>query len=192
MNNLTHEIGKLELVERLENETLEKQCQRLLEKRYGKYPLEEYDSYIEAFEDGFYEEYIIIKNNIYHVIKQEKENFQIIDNLDNTYDFDIEYDYTKMDFNEAIRKALKNKSYKAEFKPKATIESLHIEPEDIVIIEYDNSKLKQKELADLCSLVNDSVDNMVIALPLPCRAITKTKTQLSYIADKLKEIAEEM
>ena len=198
MNNLKHITGKLELIKKLENETLNEQCKRLVEEKYGKHDLDKanYFGYIDVFMDGFYDSHIIVDNNIYKVLKTDSEyktaeKFNIIDNLDGTYDFDVLYDGS-YDFEDAIEEALKCKSYKSEFKPKATVASLHIEPEDIVIIEYDNSKLKQKELADLCSLVNDSMDNMVIALPLPCRAITKTKTQLSYIADKLKEIAEEM
>lgn len=198
MNNLKHITGKLKLIEKLENETLNEQCKRLVEEKYSKHDLDKknYVDYIDVFIDGFYDSHIIVDNNIYQVLETDEEyktaeKFNMIDNSDGTYDFDVLYD-GRYDFEDAIEKALDCKSYRAEFKPKATIKSLHIEPEDIVIIEYDNSKLTNQELGELCSLVNDSVDNMVIALPLPCRATTKTKTQLSYIANELKKIAEEM
>ena len=114
MNNLTHEIGRLELIERLENETLEKQCQRLLEKRYGKYALEEYDSYIEAFKDGFYKEYIIIEDKIYKILLYNDLELQHFEKIGDY--FDVLYDEEQYDFESAVKKAFKKNEHVKSFK----------------------------------------------------------------------------
>lgn len=63
-------IGKIKLVKKLEHETLEDQCKRLI----GSVELPEYyDTYKEFFYDHFDDEqYVIYKNDIYEVMENKR------------------------------------------------------------------------------------------------------------------------
>ncbi len=67
MSEVVRYKGKLRLVEKLNNETLEQQCKRILEENDKDIALDSYDSYEEMFYNKFDKEYVIVENNIYHV-----------------------------------------------------------------------------------------------------------------------------
>lgn len=60
MSESVVKIGKLKLVERLENETLEEQCKRILESEFENFKLKSYyENYKEALESELYDEYYV-------------------------------------------------------------------------------------------------------------------------------------
>ena len=110
MSEMVHYNGKLKLVNRLSNETLEDQCKRLLEAdEVSKY----YSSYREMFEDILYDTYIINNDVIYEVLSKKRheydENIFIMkDNKDGTYDYEVMYYNGGCGFNEAVEEAFDN------------------------------------------------------------------------------------
>lgn len=66
MSESVVEIGKLKLVEKLKNETLEEQCKRILESRIEGFILKSYwEDYECALRDEFYDEYYVFNDNLY-------------------------------------------------------------------------------------------------------------------------------
>ena len=100
-------IGKIKLIEKLENETLEQQCKRVLVmKQLDNY----YDSYEEAIMDCN-DKYIIHNNNVYEVIEDREQEdcdiFEANSNADGTISYTISYYNGGCCFNEAIGRSLK-------------------------------------------------------------------------------------
>lgn len=68
MSETVQYSGKLKLIPKLENESLEDQCKRIL-REHNYFELNEYyDSWQEMFYDKFYETYVISLNSIYEII----------------------------------------------------------------------------------------------------------------------------
>lgn len=65
MSESVVEIGKLKLVKKLENETLEEQCKRILELEYEDFKLKYHENYEEALRDEFYDYYYVFNDNLY-------------------------------------------------------------------------------------------------------------------------------
>ena len=91
MSEMVKYKGKATLVEKLENETLEEQCKRLLE----NVELESYyDSYMEqiGYEDN---NYVILSDNIYLLDKKEcdfNDDYCHINKIDDkTFEFDTAF-----------------------------------------------------------------------------------------------------
>ncbi len=112
MSEVVRYKGKLKLVEKLNNETLEQQCKRILEENDKDITLDFYDSYEEMFYDEFYKEYVIVENNIYHVesINNVYDNdiFLVHENNDGTFDYDVCYYNGACSFDEAIGSAFES------------------------------------------------------------------------------------
>ena len=94
-------IGKIKLVEKLKNETLEEQCKRLL----NNIPLNKWcDTYEEMMRDC--DDYSICDDNIYEVIKNECYDYSDIlianKNTDGTISFTLSYYNGICGFNEAL------------------------------------------------------------------------------------------
>lgn len=101
-------IGKIKLIDKLENETLEDQCKRILGmKQLANY----YDSYEEALRDCD-DKYIIHNNNVYEVIEDIKnygeDIYCAIDNGDGTISYALSYYNGGCGFAEAIEESLDN------------------------------------------------------------------------------------
>lgn len=109
MSEQVYETGKIKLVEKKPNETLEEQCKRILEEHNKDTELDFYDSYIEMFSDEFYYEYIILDNNIYKIIKLnglDYDNiYELHDNKDGTMNFVLSYYNGGESFDEAMEEA---------------------------------------------------------------------------------------
>lgn len=89
MSNYEFHSGKLKIVPKLENETLEEQCKRLL--NISKLP-EYYLSWGEFLINDFGDEYIIINDIVYEIYdhieyNNSKDFFNITSNDDGTFKF---------------------------------------------------------------------------------------------------------
>lgn len=105
-----HYKGKLRKVERLENETLEEQCKRVLDSQGESDPLEEgsYDSYLEKL--TYYHEFVLCNGELYGVISMEErdpdgEIFTMTEKENGDLDFEVRYYNGGYGFNEAIERA---------------------------------------------------------------------------------------
>jgi len=99
-------IGKIKLIDKLENENLEDQCKRILGiKQLDNY----YDSYKEAINDcdG---RYIVHNNNVYEVIEDREccgdDIFEAKENSDGTISYVLSYYNGGCGFTEAIEESL--------------------------------------------------------------------------------------
>lgn len=106
MSEIKHYKGTLTKVEKLENETLEEQCKRILNyKDLESY----YDSYQEMLIDENDEQYIIHKDTLYKV-EERKEIYNDIFNAekidDNKISFEVKYYNGGCGFSEAMDEAL--------------------------------------------------------------------------------------
>lgn len=113
MSETVRYTGKLELVEKLKNETLEEQCKRIL--NWHKYwELNKYcDSWEEMLCDELYEKYVIHNEDIYEVIEQKYKDtdyniFEAHKNADGTISYEVMYYNGGCSFDEAICEALDN------------------------------------------------------------------------------------
>lgn len=68
MSETVHYKGILTIVERLENESLEGQCKRLLD---NAELLDYYDSYQEMIANDYYEKYFVYNNVLYSIDKKD-------------------------------------------------------------------------------------------------------------------------
>lgn len=108
MSETVHYRGVLTEVERLENETLEDQCKRMLKNKTMSWS---YDSYREMLQDEFYDKYIIHNDKIYSIdrktIDVDEDIFHASKNINGTIDFEVKYYNGGCGFSEAIAEALK-------------------------------------------------------------------------------------
>jgi len=112
MSETVHYTGLLTKVERINGETLEQQCKRIM----GNIDLPPcFDSYLEMIAYRRYQKYYVHNNELYSVQlhKIEKEDELFISNYNGrmTYDFEIRYEDSDYDFEEAIELALKNQRF---------------------------------------------------------------------------------
>jgi hypothetical protein len=114
MSRVVNYVGTLEKINKLENETLEEQCKRLL----NNVELEEfYDTYEEMFEDTVDDEYVICNGEIYKVEKEELDSNSSkfsISVKNKKINFDVLYYNGGCCFKEAIEKAFENMKEGAE------------------------------------------------------------------------------
>lgn len=110
MSEMVHYKGKIELVKKLENETLEDTCKRILIDNGIKLEVNEsYESYQEQIFDSLYEKYVVVNNEVYKVVEKkdfdDSDIFDIHDNGDGTYSYDVMYYNGGCCFEEAIEEA---------------------------------------------------------------------------------------
>jgi len=109
MSETVHYKGTLTVVERLEGETLEEQCKRLME----GCELDSWNgSYKERLMDDEYEKYVIHNDILYSVEKKdigEYDCFSIVERKDGTLEFDVMYYNGGCSFDEAIEYAFNSK-----------------------------------------------------------------------------------
>jgi len=109
MSETVHYKGTLTVVERLEGETLEEQCKRLME----GCELDSWNSsYQEQLMDDGYEKYVIHNDILYSVEKKdigEDDCFSIVERKDGTLEFDVMYYNGGCSFDEAIEYAFNSK-----------------------------------------------------------------------------------
>ena len=110
MSETVHYTGRLKLVEKLENETLEEQCKRIL--KWHKYTeLNKYcDTWEEMLCDEFYKKYVIYNEDIYEVVELKdrcnRDVFEAIENSDGSISYVVMYYNGGCSFDEAIGYAL--------------------------------------------------------------------------------------
>lgn len=113
MSEMVHYTGKLQLVDRLPNETLEEQCERIL-KEHKYLALSKYcDSWVEMLYDKLYEQYVIAGGEVYKVIEKnyrdmDTDIFDANRNTDGIIDYEVLYYDGGCSFNEAIEYALED------------------------------------------------------------------------------------
>lgn len=105
--------GTLTLIPKLDNETLEDQCKKIHDKSEGSVKLESYYyGYADWLQSNLDDYYIIYKDDLYKVQKEEMDaEFDIfnLNKLDNDkYGFDVMYYNGGCSFNEAIEESFKN------------------------------------------------------------------------------------
>ena len=99
MNEMVHYRGKLQLLKKLDGENIEKQCERILNDlilQGHQVNVKEFDSYQEAIQYGLVDnEFIVIGDDLYCIVAKryisEKNIFEVTDNNDGTFDYEIKY-----------------------------------------------------------------------------------------------------
>lgn len=104
----TH-IGKLKLVQKLEDETLEEQCKRLC----NNAELESYhEDYLDYIRDEYYRKYIVYNDDIYEIIEDDESNghdiFNAYNNSDGSIGYILSYYNGGCGFSDAIGYALED------------------------------------------------------------------------------------
>ena len=113
MSETVHYTGKIQLVHKLPNETLEEQCKRILEE-HNYFELNSYcDSWIEMLCEELYERYVIAGGEVYKVVEKnykdmDEDIFNAHENGDGTIDYEVMYYNGGCSFNEAIEYALED------------------------------------------------------------------------------------
>lgn len=114
MSETVHYTGKIKLIERLPNETLEEQCKRIAMK-HGIQEIPKYsDSWCETIcydLDG--EGYVLLEDEIYEVLERdyhdlEDDIFEAHENSDGTIEYNVLYYNGGCGFSEALEYALSN------------------------------------------------------------------------------------
>ena len=113
MSETVRYTGKLKLIPRLENESLEDQCKRIL-REHNYFELNKYyDSWQGMFYDKFYEVYVILSDSIYEIIEKHSKPidydiFEASMNKDGTISFNVMYYNGGCSLDEAIEDALES------------------------------------------------------------------------------------
>ena len=113
MSEMVHYTGKLQLVNKLPNETLEEQCKRILAE-HNYLDLDNYcDSWREMLCEELYERYVIANDTIYEVVEKkhrsiDEDIFEAHSNLDGSIEYEVMYYNGGCSFSEAIEEALEN------------------------------------------------------------------------------------
>lgn len=113
MSETVRYSGKLKLIPKLENESLEDQCKRIL-REHNYFELNEYyDSWQGMFYDKFYETYVISSDSIYEIIEKHSKPidydiFEAYPNKDGTISFNVMYYNGGCSLDEAIEYALES------------------------------------------------------------------------------------
>lgn len=113
MSEMVHYTGKLQLVDKFQNETLEEQCERILKEHKYLALSKCCDSWREMLCDKLYEQYVIADGEVYKVIEKnhrdmDEDIFEAHDNTDGTIDYEVMYYNGGCSFNEAIEYALED------------------------------------------------------------------------------------
>lgn len=113
MSEMVYYTGKIAPVDKLPNETLEEQCERIL-KEHKYLALSKYcDSWSEMLCDKLYQQYVIADGEVYKVIEKnyrdiDEDIFEAHGNGDGTINYEVMYYDGACGFNEAIEYALKD------------------------------------------------------------------------------------
>lgn len=101
--------GTLKLMQKLNGETLEEQCKRLVND-YGEIDMCYYDTYEDALLDEFYDEYYVHENNLYRVERDKYCEQDIFrgEREGNHIKFQVQYYDGGYSFNEALDRVMKN------------------------------------------------------------------------------------
>lgn len=101
--------GKLKLLNKLSDETLEQQCKRIYSERFTPREVPYWDSFEEDLMDDGYKKFTIYDDNLYEVISKENfDSYNIFDikkTEDGTFDFVLSYYNGGCSFDEAIEHA---------------------------------------------------------------------------------------
>lgn len=115
MSETVHYTGKVKLVEKLNNETLEEQCERILREHNFTELEKYYDSWEEMFYEELYGKYVIHDEDesIYKIIEKNYEDteydiFNAHENKDGTISYEVMYYNGGCSLSEAIVEALDN------------------------------------------------------------------------------------
>lgn len=104
--------GKLKLIPKLPNETLEDQCKRVFCERFRQVDKPFWDSWQEDLEEVGYRKFVIHQDDIYEVIQMKDlddlDIFNMSKNNDGTFDFTLSYYNGGCCFSEAIGYAFEN------------------------------------------------------------------------------------
>lgn len=109
MSEVVHYEGKIQLIAKFPNETLEEQCKRILN-NFGHMEIHSYcDSWADMIYEELYDQYIIIDDDLYCVVSQneysENDVYNISDNKDGTYNYEVMYYNGGCSFTDAISRA---------------------------------------------------------------------------------------
>jgi len=114
MSYYEHYRGNLNKVERLENESLEYQCKRLLEEEMSRevFLPDYYDSYGEMLVNEFYGEYYVYNGILYSMYREfidsDGDIFNANEGENGAINFEVRYWNGGCGFNEAIKRAVEN------------------------------------------------------------------------------------
>lgn len=111
MSETVRYTGKIKLLERINNETLEEQCERIAEENNYREFIGYYDNWQEVIMYKLYNKYVIHNDKVYEVLEQnykdtEYDIFNARKNDDGTIDYDVMYYNGGCYFDEAIGHAL--------------------------------------------------------------------------------------
>ncbi|MCM1500497.1 MAG: hypothetical protein NC124_18705 [Clostridium sp.] len=117
MNETVHYRGKMQFLKKMDGEDIEKQCKRILNDLISQgyhVNIKEFDSYQDALQYGLVDnQYIVIGEDLYCIIAKryisENNIFNVIDNNDGTFDYEIKYFDSYLNhtygFDEILRKS---------------------------------------------------------------------------------------
>lgn len=110
MSEQVHYKGKIRPVERLYHESLEEQCQRIMNEKGYESLDDYYDSWEEAIAYRYYEEYVIIDEELYIVeLKEDVDDIDVYNihkNKDGSFDYEVSYYNGGCCFEEALQEAM--------------------------------------------------------------------------------------
>lgn len=110
MSETVHYKGKIQLVPKLENETLEDVCKRIMNE-YDCFELDSYcNTWREFMADELYERYVVINDDVYEVtdkkyFSDEYDIFKAHKVSDTEYEYEVMYYNGGCSFEEAIEEA---------------------------------------------------------------------------------------
>lgn len=113
MSETVRYTGKIILIEKLNNETLEEQCERILKEHNFTELDEYYDSWEEMLYEELYDKYVVCSNKLYKIVERnymdtEYDIFTAYENKNGTIDYEVMYYNGGCSFSEAIEEALNN------------------------------------------------------------------------------------
>lgn len=111
MSETVRYTGKIKLLERINNETLEEQCERIAEENNCREFIGYYDNWQEVIMYELYDKYVVHNDKVYEVLEQEYAYtymgiFKGFKNKDRTINYDVMYYNGGCSFDEAIGRVL--------------------------------------------------------------------------------------
>lgn len=110
MSQMVCHIGKIELIEKIHNETLEDQCERISLERGFMELKNFYESWEEQIKDELDDELLVVKGNLYKIVSDIENNdediFYANKNEDGSISYVVSYYNGGCGFGEAIETAI--------------------------------------------------------------------------------------
>lgn len=111
MSETVRYTGKIKLLERINNETLEEQCERIAEENHCREFIGYYDNWQEVIMYELVDKYVIHNDKVYEVLEQKDVDiyesvFKGLKNKDRTINYDVMYYNGGCSFDEAIGRVL--------------------------------------------------------------------------------------